>query len=391
MKIKTKVGDLLDAFAQTSLTLDKKGVTSGNLYLRSEDTTNSLYSYSTNLVSETLIRVPVTVETAGEVLVNPRKIVDGLAGISREQEVSFSLNESKTVMTVKSGKTRFTVATDPNVAQMAAKAKTTLSAKESATKISASVLAEILKKTIFCIPNDESGQRQALSALKLVDTEETEEAYATDGVLAVRISSKRSANGVGLGKGVLLPAPSLPALSSLLNRKRGEEAKVILSDTKNKIGFKFGDTFFGSLTMASSFPNLEVIFDKREEEANIFTVDRENLKQALSRCSSFVSSDRNKRVLEMEMNRDSIKLSANGDDSINDQIDVTYKKGEPNGLKFGLSIDHLFNIVSGSKSETITIGATKNDRPIVVTDVCNEEEDEELKVVYVMMGVRVAK
>lgn len=387
MKLKTKVGDLLDAFAQTSLTLDKKGVISGNLYVRAEDKTNSQYLYSTNLVSETLIRVPATVEAPGEVLVNPRKIKDGLTGISREHEVSLSLNESKTVMTIKSGKTKFTVTTDPNVALMAGKAKGTLASKPTTITMSASLLAEILSRSIFCIPNDETGQKQALAALKISDSSERTDAYATDGTIAVRISNKRDEGNLGLGKGVLLPSPSLPGLSALLNRKRGEDAKIVLSDTGNKIGFKFGDTFFGSLTMASSFPNLETIFDSKEKHKYSFTIDKESFKQALIRCSSFVSID---KVLELELAPSSITIKANGDDTISDQIDVVYAGEKPTDtIKFGMGLAHMTNIVSSSKSLNITVGATKNDRPLLITDKHIDDDDNELDISYVVMGIRV--
>ncbi len=391
MKLKTTVGALLDAFALTSPTLDKKG-SSANLYLNANEKLGFLYLYSTNLFSETATKIKAEIETPGEVLVNPGKLADGLSGLPRETSVSLVLTPTANSLKVQAGTVKFSLAANTSVRELGDKMKSIPSKLTPVAVIPVTELIEFTKRSVFCIPNDQTGQRANLAALKLSTNDDREEAFATDGSIVVHITSaKKQSKGDGLGAtGLLIPAQALQALTSLVAKKKGETVSVILTEKKNKVFFKFADgTHFGALTMATAYPNLKVITD--QPSTFLFDVPRELLKQSLTRASSFVPSSASKRILELEIGAEMIALKANGDDSLSDTVAITYKGKKPaEAVKMGMNIDHLFNIASGSHSENLTFGFATSDKPLIVTDK-EGDEDEQINVKYVVMGVRLGQ
>lgn len=388
MKLRTTVGALTEAFALTSPTLDRKG-SSANLYLNANEKLGFLYLYSTNLLAETATKIKAEIETPGEVLVNPGKLSDGLSGLPKETPVSLTLTPTGNALKVQAGTVKFSLAANTAFKELGDRMRAIPAKSTPVAVIPATELIEFTKRSVFCIPNDQTGQRANLAALKLSTGTDREEAFATDGSIAVHIqSSKKQSKGEGLpASGLLIPAQALQALSSIVAKKKGETVAIILNDKKNKVFFKFADgTHFGALTMATVYPNLKGIIDQGSKFR--FEMSRELFKQSLSRASSFVPSTASKRILELEIGAESIALKANGDDSLSDTVAITYTGTKPGEVvKLGMNIDHLFNIASSSHSENLTFGFASDDKPLVVTDR-EGEDDDQIDIKYVVMGVR---
>lgn len=392
MKLRTTVGALLDAFALTSPTLDRKGA-SANLYLQANEKSSSLYFYSTNLISETATRIKAEIETPGEALVNPGKLSDGLQGLPKDNPVNLVLTPTGNALKVSSGSVRFSLASSTDVKELSdrMKAITQITKTPPIMVLPASELAEFTKRSLFCIPNDQSGQRANLAALKLADNGTTgEEAFATDGSIAVRISSQKKQGEGSIGAaGLLIPVQALTPLSNLVGkRKKGETVSLILTEKKNKVFFKFADgTHFGAITMATNYPNLKAIMEQ-DSQYHYFEVPREAFKLILNRASAFVASVSNRKILELEFGPEALSINANGDDVLSDQIAISYTGSKPpQSVKVGMNIDHLHNIASGSHSENLTFGFASDTQPLVVTDK-EGDDDERIDIKYVVMGVR---
>lgn len=388
MKLRTTVGALLDALALTSPTLDRKG-TSANLYLNANEKLGFLYLYSTNMSCETATKIKAEIETPGEVLVNPGKLADGLSGLAKDTAVSLTLTPTGNSLKVQSGMLKFSLASNIAFKELGDRMRAIPSKSEPVAIIPATELIEFTKRSVFCIPNDQTGQRINLAALKLSTSKDREEAFATDGSIVVHISSsKKQSKGDGFGEiGLLIPSSALPALTSLVAKKKGETVAVILTEKKNKVFFKFADgTHFGALIVATVYPNLKPIID--QPMTYLFDIPRELFKQSLTRASSFVPSSASKRILELSIDAENITITANGDDSLSDIIAITYKGTKPSeAVKLGMNIDHLFNITSGSHSENLTFSFSSGDKPLVVTDKEGDDEDQ-IDTKYVVMGVR---
>lgn len=392
MQLRTKVGTLLDTYALVAPTLDKKG-TSANLYLNMNDKSGFLYMYSTNLACETAAKLKPETEDvkAGEVLVNPSKLTDGLAGLPKDTPVTLVLTEKGNALNVKAGNVKFSLSANTNAKELGDRLRAIPSKSEPAAVVPTAELSEFIRRSIFCIPNDQTGQRANLAALKISDIENGgEEALATDGSIAVHVtSSKKQGKGSIGSNGILIPAQALQALSALVAKKSGEKVSIILTEKKNKIFFKFADgTHFGALTLASVFPNLKTIMDRKS--SFVLDIPRELFKQSLNRATSFVSSVASKSILELEFGPENLSIKANGDDILSDSIPILYTGDKPlSTIRLGMNIAHLVNITSGSSSEHLTFGFTNPDTPLTVIDTKGEDE-ETIHTKYVVMGVKLS-
>lgn len=390
MKLRTTVGKLTDAFAITAPTLDKKGL-SASLYLNANAKSNSLYLYSTNMISETATRIAVKeLEEAGEVLVNPSKLKDGLQGISKDVPVQISLSKDGNSLKVEAANVKFSLAASTGVREMGDRLKAIPKSTTNANAIiPASELTEFASRAEFCLPNDETGQRANLAVLKLTTGEECEEVYATDGNIAVHVSSaKKQGKGVGLSTEILIPTVALQALKTIVAKRKGEDIGIIV--VKNKVFFRCADgTHLGALLPAFTYPNLKPIINQDVKFS--FSVPREILKQSLTRAGFFVSSGTTSKALELEIG-ETLALKANGDDSLTDSIAISYIGTKPDtkeAIKLGMNINYLLSIASASRSETLTFGFVKEDKPLVITDQ-ESEDDEQINIKYVVMGVRLS-
>lgn len=388
MKLRTTVEALSKAFALVAPTLDNKG-SSSNLYLNANDNSGYLYLYSTNLISETVTKIKVEVETSGEVLINPDKLKHGLSELPKDTPVTMELAASGNAVIVKANNVKFSLAANSGVKEISDKVKAMPFKIEPNAIVPARELKEFANRTMFCIPNDQTGQRANLAALKISITSDGEEVYATDGSIAVRLSStKRLGKGAGLSESILLPAPALQALSTLATKKNGETVSIIVTDKKNKIFFRFADgTHFGALTAATLFPNLKSVVDQKT--SFLFTIPRDLLKQSLTRASFFVSSVATKSTLEMEFEKDKLNIRAKGDDVLSDSIPIIYEGVKPEApVKLGMNISHLVNVTNSSSSNTLGLGFTGSANPLIVIDK-DIKDDEELDIRYVIMGTRI--
>jgi len=389
MKLRTTVGALLEAFELVTPTLDRKGSAS-NLYLQASEKAQFLYLYSTNLISETATKLKAEVETNGEALINPSKLKDGLAGLPKPTPVSLTLAPTGNVLKVQAGNVKFSLACSVDVKDLATKMHAIPSKLEPTSIVPVEELIEFTKRAVFCIPNDQTGQRQNLTALKISDTPEREEAFATDGAIAVHVSSaKRQGKGSGLGNsGLLIPSSALQPLSSLVARKKGESVAIIRPPQGNKTFFKFADgTHLGVLTMPIAYPNLTPILNQEMEY--YFDVNRESFKQSLGRASSFVPSASTKQILGLDISGQAIQVLANGDDILSDEVPVEYTGKKPaSPVRLGININYLTNIVASSHSDKLTFGFSNSEKPIIVLDKVGEE-DEVINIKYVVAGVRI--
>lgn len=387
MKLRTTVGKLLEAFTITSPTLDKKG-TASNLYLNANELSKSLYLYSTNLLCETATRFSVEeIEMPGEVLINPSKLKDGLQGLPKDTPITLSLNKEGTRLKASAGNVNLSLAVSSGAKEMGNRMRGIPKADVPANAtIPTTELSEFASRTEFCLPNDETGQRASLSVLKLT-AKDNEEAFATDGSIAVCVSStKKQGKGTGLDA-LLIPTVALHSLRAILaKRKKGETIDIIT--TKNKVYFRCAEgTHLGALIPVIQYPDVKRVLNQTTKYS--FEISRELFKQSLVRADSFLSSDTNKKVLELEFDAENLILKASGEENLTDFISISYKDDKPTeSVKIGMNINYLTSIAAGSKSETLTFGFATEDKPLIVTDTTELDTDEQINVKYVIMGIK---
>jgi DNA polymerase III sliding clamp (beta) subunit (PCNA family) len=384
MKLKINLGHLLDAITQVATTLDRKDSAAGRMYLKAQKNgTGFLYLYSTNMIAETLVKIGADIEEEGAVLIEHSQIVQGFNGLDRDKLVSLALVLGKpknASLKVQTGKTKFSVGVDVQVDAIAARLKNLPPVDSTGSKVPAASIGEFIRRSLFCIGNDETGQYANLTGLRIINKATGPEAMATDGRIAVCIQIDDKLQG--LAKGIVIPHQALGPLGALANRKRHEDAEVIL--LRNKLFFRFADTLYGTLTLAVPFPNLVPILEGNHGQYK-FHINREQLKAALHRAGPFATE----RAIEIELKGNELGIKAhNKEGELTDAVEVV-PQGEktPAGIRMRVGIDYLMNVTTSTRSEDLCIGMTREEEPLVVTD---EDVLGESKVSskYVLMGAK---
>jgi DNA polymerase III sliding clamp (beta) subunit (PCNA family) len=92
------------------------------------------------------------------------------------------------------------------------------------------------------------------------------------------------------------------------------------------------------------------------------------------------------RAVKLELKKDRLELKSGNSksDDIIDVVEIDHKKDPTESAKVVFHMDYLFNIVSGSTGEKITMGIKGPVDPIVITD----DTDERIRSKYVLMPIK---
>jgi DNA polymerase III sliding clamp (beta) subunit (PCNA family) len=387
VKLKVNVGSLGEVCDQASLTLDRQASNPlGNMYLRAakKEEEGFLYAYSNNLTAECMIKIPAEVEEEGEVLIHPARVKDFLMGRPKDAQVTLSSTEKKLRIQFGASHASIGLHVQPEIPANLMKA---LPFKEKPLfTVKGADLAEFVRRSMFCIPPDDNGQAgQIIGGMYFTADETGYEVQATDGAIAaqVKVVGEKGEGFVPF----MLPLAALQPLSRIVAGRRSEDISLISGLTgqygMSTIYFRFGDVMFGSRLLHGKFPGLKTIIDSVKPEFN-FTVDRNELKNALTRCAAFLVS--RSRVVKIEVKKESLDLKIGGDvDAIDDKVAITQLDGFEGSTKLAIGLDYLLNISNGSHATLLNVGASGGLKPLLVSD----ESDERVKSKYVLMQVKV--
>jgi DNA polymerase III sliding clamp (beta) subunit (PCNA family) len=400
MKLKIKVGVLLQAVESVLSTIDKKGEETGTnsilAFARRGEAGGMVFFYSTMTKAETVVKCVADVEEPGECLLNPVQLRSGLLHRDPEAEAEIGeVTEDKvTKLTVKVGRAKFCLPQNPNGLEGIKKLMLEIPFKQAeAYTIKGTDLAEFIRRVSFCSASENEGTQQfELSGMKILVADNGYQAQATDGHMCGRIIIKGEKGPVNM-KEVLLPNEALNALSKLVRKE--EDVKVI-EGKKNgqgvavKLFFKLGENvFFGAKLLTGSYPNIQSVLNAHKPDF-WFKVNRESLKQLLDRAPAF--SDAETPVIRLEVLGTQLTLvTTNKKSAITDDVAIEPEEGMPADLKIGIVVNlpYLKNVASGSKQENLRIGISDTNvkakfaRALVVDDA-----DEKIDALYAIMPVR---
>jgi DNA polymerase III sliding clamp (beta) subunit (PCNA family) len=395
VKLKINVGELVEALSQASITTDRmSNMPIGNIYLRASKKSTGdsfVYIYSSNLASETLIKLKADVEEEGHLLLDSTHILGGLSGRPKEDNVTLSLIEEGKRLKVQYKTSRFHVGVPEGADTLYAMLqKIPFDAKPSF-KVKGSDLSEFCRRGMFCIPKDDSGHSgQIMGGMYITDSDGGYAAHATDGAIAARIqvNAEKGIKGVNMGR-FMLPLKSLPAVNRLLGRRREEQIDIVEGPKGqygvSKMFFRTGDVIFGSQLLIGSLENLKGIIAEAKPKHQ-FEIDRAELKSALDRVASFADGKSRMMRLEIKEKTMTLKMATSGSLSeIDDFVDIVHKDKFDGSLKLALNMDYLINIAGGSTGDKLGMGVTGPVNAIVLTD----DSDERVNSKYVLMPVKV--
>lgn len=172
-------------------------------------------------------------------------------------------------------------------------------AKESkAHAVSASVLSEMVHKTMFAISTDET--RYTYNGVFMETEADTLRLVATDGHRLAMI--ERAGGGLAFEEGVIVHKKALGELVKLLHDGEGE---VSVGLTQNHIIFQRGNIELSARLIDGEFPNYRQVIPASNEHSIL--MDRESLTRAVRRVSLFTNES---RMVKFEFSSGQLKLTA---------------------------------------------------------------------------------
>lgn len=389
MKIRIKIGELVEQISQAAITVDPKSVDQPNskIYLRAakKDDVGVLYYYSTNQMSKTFIRSDVEVLETGEGLVDAGRLLGGLQGRDNDQIAEIDIQPEKKII-VKIGRNKFQLPQSLAADKLAKEVETLPFKAAPIAKIKASLLLEFIRRSTFCIPSASNGQQKfAMDVLHLKVSDKSYIAQATDGNIISTNTGPLSDESIVDFPSILLRQEVLNPLQKLLGKHKDEEIELINGGESaggmgpiGELYFKMQGVLFGCSLRVGKYPNVQLLIDQNQPEFRV-TVNRNELKGSLLRASNFVIED--KRYVQFVLDNDKslrVRAGSIGED-IRDEIDSEVTAGELTNMQITMALDYIANVVATLPGDTITLGfSPAKNKPIVILGETRTEDDKQI-------------
>jgi DNA polymerase-3 subunit beta len=301
---------------------------------------------------------------SGSVTVPARKLLDICKSLSDDASIEVSLSESK--LTVKSGRSRFVLATLP--------AADFPSVEEEPDTFSISVdqtrLKAILDSTSFAMAQQDV--RYFLNGMLFELSSAYLRVVATDGHrLAMETLSITS--DLDETKQLILPRKGVIELVKLL----GEEHRVDLTFGRSHLRAKVAEFTFTSKLVDGSFPDYNRVIPKSGDK--IVVGDVNYLKQGFLRAS--ILSNEKYRGVRMVLTKGEVKILANNpeQEEAEESMSVDYD-GDP--LEMAFNVGYVIDVLSTVRSEQVRISLSDASSSALIEEVSGGDA------VYVVMPMR---
>ncbi|MFK8047254.1 MAG: DNA polymerase III subunit beta [Halioglobus sp.] len=310
------------------------------------------------------VQLPAAGES-GEITVPARKLVDICKSLPEGSEIELSSDDNK--VTVKSGRSRFTLATlppreFPNVEDSLGTHQFTLKQSE---------LKRLIDRTGFAMAQQDvryylNGMLWELKAgqLRVVATDGHRLAMCT---LPSKLDVKEDTQ-------VILPRKGVIELSRLLIEDDGEIAIVIGS---NHIRATTTDFTFTSKLVDGKFPDYQRVLPKSPDK--ILMGDRLELRQAFTRTA--ILSNEKYRGVRLQLTPGSLQIVANNpeQEEAEEVVSVDY---EGDTLEIGFNVSYLLDVLGVLSGEKIKFSLSDPNSSALV------EESVDGDSLYVVMPMR---
>ena len=298
----------------------------------------------TDMEVELHVSIQAPAESEAEFTLSARKLLDICRALPEDAVLDFTVEKEK--VTLKSGKSRFTLATLP------AKEFPVSEISESTTKLKLEQgdLKNLLDDTMFAMAQQDV--RYYLNGLLLELGPTTIRAVATDGH---RLALKEIAANTGQGENIqiIVPRKGVIELSRLL---QDEGSPVTLEISKNHLRIQVENTRLTSKLIDGKFPDYQRVVP--EISTHPVKASKEALKQSLTRAS--ILSNEKYRGVRLILKPGSIVALAHNpeQEEAEETIEVEYAGGE---MEIGFNVNYLIDAINAIKTETLIMTTTNPD------------------------------
>ncbi len=303
---------------------------------------------ATDLEVELVARADVEVETGGEITVSGRKLLDICKALPDGATIQLSVSGEK--MTVRSGRSRFSLTTlpaaeFPSVEDI--KAGQTISVPQNA-------LAELIDKTHFSMAQQDV--RYYLNGMLLEAGGSHLRAVATDGHRLALCQAALS--GVDLAaQQVIIPRKGVLELRRLL----GGEGDVDIELGENHVRIQIDGIRFTSKLIDGRFPEYERVIPR--ESKNELKADKESFRSALQRTA--ILSNEKYRGIRLVIRDSGVVLQAHNpeQEEAEEEVAVEYSGDD---IEIGFNVNYLLDAIGAVDGDEVTLSVIDSNSSCLV-------------------------
>lgn len=320
---------------------------------------------ATDLEVELVASAEVNVGTPGEITVPGRKLLDICRALPEGAEIALAQSGEK--LGVRSGKSRFTLATLPAAEFPAVEDIQAADRLE----LSQDVLVRLLEKTHFSMAQQDV--RYYLNGLLLETHEKQLRAVATDGHRLALCQVGLETGRKGAVKQVIVPRKGILELQRLLSG----EGSVTLELGSNHVRIELDGIRFTSKLIDGRFPEYERVIP--QDTDNRLTADRQLFREALQRTA--ILSNEKYRGIRLVIRKNNVVLQAHNpeQEEAEEEFDVRYEGDE---IEIGFNVNYLLDALGAIDSEAVSLAVVDGNSSCLIRD----PESDDCK--YVVMPMR---
>ena len=315
----------------------------------------------------------VSVEGAGAITVSAHLLFDIARKLPDGSQVSLETAENR--MTVKAGRSRFSLPTLPrDDFPMIVEGDLPTSFE-----LAASALAQLVDRTRFAISTEET--RYYLNGIFLHVSDEdqpTLKAAATDGHRLARYTLPRPDGAEGMPD-VIVPRKCVAELRKLL--EEALDTNVLIDLSASKIRFTLGGengVVLTSKLIDGTFPDYSRVIPTGNDK--LLRLDPKSFYEGVDRVATIATEKT--RAVKMALENDKVTLSVTSPDNgtAAEEVPADYKS---DGFEIGFNANYLKDILAQIDGDTVELHLADAGAPTMI------RQDEKSPALYVLMPMRV--
>jgi DNA polymerase-3 subunit beta len=372
MKLTIERGALLKSLAHVQSVVERRNTIPILSNVMLEAAGGALNLTATDMDLTIVEKVAADVAAKGATTAPAHTLYDIVRKLPEGAQVALDATGDGGQMTLKSGRSRFSLATLPKE-DFPAPAGGELTSRF---EVQAGELRHLVDRTRFAISTEET--RYYLNGIYLHAAKSNDRpmlrAVATDGHRLARMEMPLP-RGAERMPGVIVPRKTVNELRKLVEDSAAT-VKVELSDTR--IRFSFDDVVLTSKLIDGTFPDYERVIPAGNDK--IMRVDKGTFAAAVDRVST-ISTEKS-RAVKLSLADGTLTLSATSPDagSATEEIEVTY---EGAGIEIGFNSRYLLDITQQIEGEGAKFAMADAASPTLVSDEADQSA------LYVLMPMRV--
>ncbi|GAA4776550.1 DNA polymerase III subunit beta [Novosphingobium ginsenosidimutans] len=312
----------------------------------------------------------VSVENAGAITVSAHLLFDIARKLPDGSQVSLETADNR--MTVKAGRSRFSLPTLPRddfPVIVEGDLPTSF-------ELPAATLAQLIDRTRFAISTEET--RYYLNGIFLHVTDDELKAAATDGHRLARFTLKRPDGSEGMPD-VIVPRKCVAELRKLL--EEAQDANVLIDLSASKIRFTLGGengVVLTSKLIDGTFPDYSRVIPTGNDK--LLRLDPKSFWQGVDRVATIATEKT--RAVKMALDNDRVTLSVTSPDNgtASEEVPADYKSS---GFEIGFNATYLKDILGQIEGDTVELHLADAGAPTLI------RQDDKSPALYVLMPMRV--